>query len=231
MTAPTARSSFEVSEPYLEVPEPYLALTNRSLLVALVVMAWASSGWAIAVLAARRGHDLRTLGALGIVFGPLMAGLFLANVAPHEEEVEPIELSPPGRLGGHQRAVVAVLGEPAQVADALPFLRALGPSLGEVILARPITFESADDDDWDDAKEGAARALSEAAVFLDDLRPGQVLLPGTFARALSRYVVGRRVDIAIAVGDNAAKAALCRGGALGPSMVVMANPRSPDPLR
>jgi hypothetical protein len=187
------------------------ALAHRPAAIVVVVVLWCGTGLAIAWLVARRGHEFRHAGPLGLVFGPLLLGLLTATLRPQEETAKPVVVRPARTLGGNQRVLVAVIGDPSQIVDALPVLRFTAQHIAQVEIARPVTFDVARAGPDDGDRVEAARELEEAALFLEDLQPGLVLVPGRGVDAVTRYIDERDADIVIVVGDDDAQAQLCRG--------------------
>jgi len=192
------------------------AVTGRPLVGLTVLAAWITVGLVIAVVVSRRGHDLAPLVAIGMLFGPLLAAYAASTLARHERAIRPTVVSPGVDMGGDADVLVVVLDEPARAADAVPLVRSIWPRLHRVVLARPVTFETTEESDEvaSDAKREAAAALSEAALFLPDVDPRMVLLPGRPDRAVSDYVTENGIDYLVAVGDTESQAALCRHGSI-----------------
>jgi hypothetical protein len=187
-------------------PHSTLGLATSPVAVVSVLAAWAVSGLLMAWILARRGHDGRVLGALGVVFGPLVIGLAMEALRHGERGVRPIVLDA-GRWGpGTTHALVGVLGSGASVTDALPSLQLIGRDLARVTVAAVIDFQSAESDDWRDAKGPAARELQLASVFLTDYQPSLVLLAGRPERALSAYAAEHGCDVVIVTGEGRAMA-------------------------
>lgn len=183
-------------------------LADQPLAILAVVVLWCALGAAVAVVLSRRGHDLRTLGPLGIALGPLLIGFATASLRPQERAARPFVLREPTTLGPGQRVLVAVLGDPRLVADALPVLRMTEGRIAQVEIAGIITYEAAGADGDDVDRDTAAAALRDASVFLDEYEPGLVLLPGRGVSAVTRYIDERGVDLVLVAGDDNAQAEL-----------------------
>jgi hypothetical protein len=175
-----------------------LGLTTTHLWVTVAILAWALAGVGAAILLGRRGHHLRSLLGLAVVLGPLFLPLAWEFVRNREPAARVIALDPPPVGGGGGHAVVAVLGMPESVVDALPVLESFGP-IGAVTLVATIDFESADRAGWDEVKDDAERRLTAAAAFVTDLRPSRVLAPGTLETALGRFVTADH-DLIVVTG-------------------------------
>lgn len=164
-----------------------LAITaSQSWLLGCAVV-WVALGVGAALWLSRRGHHLRSLLGLAVVLGPFFLPLALEFVRRREPAARPISLDPAPRAGAGRHAIVAVLGPPESIVDALPVLESFG-GVSAMTLASCIDFESADRADWDEVKAGAERRLSAAATFLTDVVPSRVLVPGTPETALARLV-------------------------------------------
>lgn len=193
------------------------SLADRPAVAAAVVVAWSLSGLVVGALLSRRGHAARPIGALGLVFGPLLLGFARANLRSREETACPVVLRPSRPLGGEQRVLLAVRDEPRHAADALPLLRARSAELGEVWIGYPVSFEdgeAAQEGRVDEEDPAARDVLEQAAVFLEEFAPGLLLLPGRFEDAVERQVRSGAVDMAVLAGDDAVQSALCRGSEL-----------------
>lgn len=185
-------------------------LAQRPLLAAGLVALWCLAGAAIAVVLARRGHDLRSLGTLGIVLGPLLLAFARSSLRLQEEAARSVVLRPATPLGGDTKVLVAVLGEAGDVADVLPVLRLSDKSFARVDLVRPVTYEAVGSEDDDPELVEAERVLEHAAVFLHDYGPGMLLVPGRGAEAVARVLDRREVDLVLVVGDDDAASDLRR---------------------
>lgn len=180
----------------------HATLAERPLVVVAVLLAWCSIGLAVACVLSRRGHERRPLSALGIAFGPALMGFAVASLRQRERTATPVVLREAGVLGGGERVLVALRGRPTDVADALPVLRSIGDDLGTVWIGWAVSFEDAEDHEADTGTcPASARVLEQAALFLDDLRPGLLLLPGRYDDALHRYLAAGLVDVVIMVGE------------------------------
>lgn len=205
----------------------------RPLLSAALLISWVVCGVAIALAVARRGHAPGPLVAVGILLGPLLAGYVAVTMSDHEEQVGPLEVAPGVRGGGTVDVLVAVLDDPARVADALPHLRSLGPRLGRVVLARPVTFEAADEDDElaTQARADAASALEEAANLLPGIEPQLVLVPGRPRRCLPQFVADHGIEQLVLVGEMRSQAALQAEAFLPEGAGVVTTGEGPQPRR
>jgi hypothetical protein len=179
-----------------------LGLGASPLATVSVLAAWAATGLLTAWVLSRRGHDGRVLGALGVVFGPLTIGLALDALRHGEKAVRPIVLDAGESRSGSVDVLVGLLGPGASVADALPSLSRMDADLGRLTVAAVIDFQSAENDDWRDAKGSAAAELQLASVFLADHRPALVLLAGRPERALSAFAADEAYDVVIVTGEG-----------------------------
>ena len=164
-----------------------LALSSAQVWVGIGVVAWVGSGVAAAWVLSRRGHDLRSVLGLAVVLGPLFLPLALEFVRRREPAARTLRIDPRPRAGTGRHAIVALLGDPESVVDALPVLASFG-SVAALTLAAPIDYESADRTAPDEVRREAERRLTAAATFLTDPPPSRVLVPGTPETALARLV-------------------------------------------
>lgn len=181
-----------------EHPET-ITLAESPLAIGLVAAGWLSTGLVVAYLLHRRGHEFRTMAVLGAVLGPLFIGLAV-HYARNRERVAPIPLSTGQRSGGPIDVLVGLDGGQGSPEELRAALRMFEPRLGRVTLARAIDFESADDDDWSDAKTAAAAELESWANCVSGSQPSTVLIPGPPEHALADYAVRERYDLLILAG-------------------------------
>jgi hypothetical protein len=168
-------------------------------LVGVVFFAlWATTGLVTAVILSRHGHDLRSNGAVGLVFGPLYIP-FAMRLRRDEREVEPVLVAKGASRLGPVDVLVGLQGPPAGAASALPVLQLLGHRVGSVTLARVLDFESIQDDD---AREAAEAELSCASLFLVEYDPSLLLLPGHPLAAPRDYAAATGFDAVIIVGGG-----------------------------
>lgn len=154
---------------------------------ALVAILWACSGLVAAYLMKRRGHEFRSLAAVGFALGPFYIPLALHH-AEREREVEPLRLGKGDAGGGAVNVLIGLRGSAESVSDALKVLALLGPRTGRVTIAAAIDYESASSKDWCDVKSAAAIEL-ELASSIASLccRPETVIVPGLADQAFRRY--------------------------------------------
>lgn len=194
--------------------------------IGLGVLAWIGSGVLAAYLLGRRGHDLRSLLGLAVVFGPLFVPLAWEFAQRREPAARPIRLDPPPAAGTGQHAIVAVLGAPESIVDALPVLASFG-TFTALTIAAPIDYESAGRDAPDDARRAAARRLTAAATFLTDVTPSRVLVPGNPETALARLVEPEH-DLIVITGATTDVGAERLSAAVGIPVVVAPRQRGQE---
>jgi hypothetical protein len=175
-------------------------LASEPILVAAVFSGWVLAGLAVAVAAARLGHERRVWVALGVALGPVSLALLLLHRSPRLRPA-PVVVDPGQPGPGEVSVLIALLGEPEDAAEAAPLLRAQGDQLGAVTLCRTVEVEVVTDDDWADRKESAVRALGDGALFLGGVRPSLVLLPGPATEVIARYAVRHAFDHVVVLGD------------------------------
>ena len=185
------------------------SLAEQPLAIVAVLIAWCAVGLVVAAVLARRGHASRPLGALGLVLGPLLIGYAYANLRWREQMAKPVVLREGRPLGGTERVLVAMLGEPSAVADVLPVLRSSAGRLARVDIGCVVSFEDAEAPQSDEETQRAIARLEQAAVFLEEYDPGLVLLPGRARESITRYVESASADMIVVAGDDGAQSALC----------------------
>ncbi len=169
---------------------------------AALLLAWACTGVLTAYLLRRRGHDFAPAAVLGFVLGPLFIPLAVDAVRHRERAVPPVRLSPGVPAGGPVDVLIGLDGEADPVAPAQAAVGLLGPRIGRLTLARAVDFESAESDDWFDAKGEAALELELTSVLLPGHEPSTVLLPGDPAKALLAHAAEDGYDLVVVVASR-----------------------------
>lgn len=188
-----------------------VGLAGQPVWIAAIACAWAGIGVLIALGQARRGHDVRPLVALGIALGPFLYGYARTGMRDYEDETRPVIIREATNHGGSLRVLVAVTGEPSSIVDALPVVRLVAPDAAQVEIARHVTYDVARTCSADDL-DVAVRELESSGVFLHDLEPGLVLVPGRGLEVLHRYAAEESIDVVIVVGDETAQSELDEAG-------------------
>ena len=217
--APLGRGSYPGPQPTDWAPAGYAAVADRPAVLALVVVAWSAAGVSIAVALGRRGHELASWGALGVVFGPLLAGLAAGAARVRSSIATPIEVAPGHSGPGDVHVLVAVLGDPAAAADAAPVLRWFGGRLGDVALARPVTVEALAYEDRDERAE-AERALAQAALFVTGPMPRLLLAPGGRPQAVAACAAAVDAAVVVLAGGDARDVSRCARRLRGRTVIV-----------
>lgn len=171
---------------------------------------WVTIGLLTAVVLSRWGHDLRSTGALGLVFGPLFIPLAV-HLRRGQSEMEPV-LVAPGRAGPGLDVLVSLQCPPAGAASVLPVLHLLGNRLGRLTLVRVLDFESMRDER---ERAQAELELSCAALFLAEYEPSLLLLAGHPRRALQDYAAHAGPDAVFVVGGSRRSRSQRRPGRCG----------------
>lgn len=154
---------------------------------ALVALLWAVSGLLAAYVMKRRGHEFRSLAALGLALGPLYIPLALQH-ARSEPDVKPLPLNRGDAGDGSVDVLIGLRGSADCVSDALPVIDLLEPRIGRVTIAAAVDYESAGSNDWSDAKSAAAVELDLASILASQCcRPETVIVPGPPDYAFVRY--------------------------------------------
>jgi hypothetical protein len=148
---------------------------------------WMAFGLVIAAILIRRGHDTRSMIAMGAGLGPLM--LIVANdtIQHREAATAPVVVSAGVDRGGPIDVLVLIQGDPRDVSTVLPSLSAIGSDLGQLILGRIVDYEWLEGDLDNDAVVAASDALARAAAQLPFGEVEQAILPGTVATARTRF--------------------------------------------
>jgi nucleotide-binding universal stress UspA family protein len=198
--------------------------------VASVFGGWAASGLVTAWVLARRGHDGRGLGVLGVVFGPLLVGLAIDVVRRRERAVRPIVLAAGGIGPGRHDVLVGVLGPASDAADAISALATMAGGVRRVTLAAMVDFESVERGSRSAAATEPARELERAALFLSDYTPSLVLLGGRPAEALCAFAEAEGYDVVVVTGAGRAVGSLHRRlvDERRPTVLVAGEPRPGD---
>jgi hypothetical protein len=111
-------------------------------------------------------------------------------------------------------AVLIGLAGPAEcVLHAVPLLALLGPQLGRVGLAVAIDFDSAESDEWNDAKAQAAVELEVADALLSSRHDSTlVLVGGAPTDAFLRHARSAGYDMLVLAGEPPAETTAPRYG-------------------
>jgi hypothetical protein len=181
--------------------------------IAAVCFAWAVIGWLIARLLVERGHDRRTMTAMGIALGPLLGAVAVGSVRWRTATAPPIVLDPGGHRSG-PAMMVAVSGRSEDVAGIEAFLGLVGEGVGHIDLVARIDIEDAVDGELAIAESPnacrAAATLRGAATFLADREPGLILVAGPPRSALADYALGRGYDFVGVTGPLRDRESLAR---------------------
>lgn len=182
-------------------------------------LVWVTVGLVTALALSRRGHDLRSTGTLGFVFGPLFIPLAV-HLRRRQAAVEPVLVAPGRTAGGPVDVLVGLECRPEGAASVLPVLELLKGRLGRVTLARVLDFESMQDEK---ERERAEVELSCASLFLGDYEPSLVLLAGRPCQALRDHAAAAGFDAVVIAGGS-------RGARLGRLPAPSDGPRPQPPV-
>ena len=184
----------------VDIPSPVeVGLFGPAPLVGVALIGgWVTAGLLTAVALSRHGHDLRSTGALGLVFGPLFIP-FARELRKNEEEAKPVLVAPGRTREGPVDVLVNLRCPPAGAASVLPVLQLLGHRLGRVTLVRVLDFESMQDDE---ERASAELQLSCASLFLGEYEPSLLLLPGHSMHAAREHAAAEGFDALIVVGGS-----------------------------
>ena len=192
--------------------------------------AWVTAGLLTAVALSRQGHNLRSTGALGVVFGPLFIP-FARQLRKDEERAKPVLVAPGRTKQGPVDVLVNLRCPPAGAASVLPVLHLFGHRLGRVTLVRVLDFESMNDDK---ERASAELELSCASLFLAEYEPSLLLLPGHPLHAPQEHAAAEGFDAVIVVGGSPRAAPRKRpgsadGGDPEPAVLVVADAPGLEP--
>lgn len=169
---------------------------TTSLLGLAFILAWMATGLVTAFVLSRQGHDGRSTGALGFVFGPLFVPLAM-EARKRRDEAEPVVVAPGRRGDGPVDVLVVLDRSPADAPSVLPLLGMLGPQLGRLALARVLDFESMQDER---ERAEAELELSCGSLFLCEHEPAVVLLAGKPCDAPREYAADNGYHLVVFVG-------------------------------
>lgn len=183
----------------------FAAALSRPVVGIALLAAWIGAGIAIALVLSRRGHDTVPALVLGVLAGPLLAGLAKRNLIPSEAAVPPIVLEPGEEKDGDHDVLVAVCDGPP-LEEAIATLHSLGDRVRRVTLVRPIAFEVAADTDEAarSLRSDAENALRRVAARVPGPAPRLVLLPGA-ARQAERYAELEGIDLVLRASDPSSR--------------------------
>jgi nucleotide-binding universal stress UspA family protein len=186
---------------------------DATTLLLLFFVVWFVVGLGTAVVMARRGHDLWTWTALGLLMGPLVLALAVRAVREESQLAPEVRSAHTGVSGpGDVSVLIGTDGSPDADIAAATVSRLFGPRLGRVTLATVIDFDAAELPRPDEAfvTAHASRLLDDAAETLAPLDADRVVLTGRTSDALLAYALEHDVDL-IVVGQ--------RGAGLTPALV------------
>lgn len=184
-------------------------LASSPLAMPAFFLGWIAVGVSVALVLARRGHDCRTMVALGVGLGPLMFVVASDAVRRREREARPLVLSPGVDHGGDLDILVLIQHSPEHVRSLAPTLSAVESEVGTLTLARAVEYEWLDDAPEDHADNEVVASASSALVTARDLvpisSPALVVFPGTVEAAARRFAARRhRTLILVAIDDPTA---------------------------
>lgn len=148
---------------------------------------WIGVGVVIAVALIRRGHDARTMLAMGAGLGPLMVVVAADCIRHRDRTASPLVLRPGDHLGGPLDVVALVQDATVDIEGLLPTIQSVQADLGSLTLARAVAFEDVEDGPEGEIARRAERELSEIAALLPVRGVTLMLLPGSVADAAERY--------------------------------------------
>ena len=165
---------------------------------------WVALGLFVAVGLARRGHDCRTMLALGAGLGPLMLVVASDVICRREREARALLLAPGIDHGGDLDIIVLVQDRPEHVRSILPNLDAVKADLGRLVIARAVDYEWLEDDLDNEVVDLATSDLVAARELVPITGPALVVCPGAAGQARSFAPPGRRTLVLVAMGESGA---------------------------
>lgn len=164
---------------------------------------WVALGVLVAVALARRGHDRKTMLALGVGLGPLMLVVASDVLRRREREARPLLLAPGVDHGGGLDILVLLQDRPEHVRSVVPTLDAVKTDVGRLTLVRAVDFEWLEDDLDNEAVDSATADLVVARDLVPISSPALVVCPGTAKRAAQRFAPrGRRTLVLVAIDES-----------------------------
>ena len=157
----------------------------------IVAVTWLSTGVALSLVMGRRGHFALGWGILGAVLGPL-AVLAAVGTMHVETEERPSLLALAQSQGGPVDVLVGIDGSPQSRLGLERVVALLGPQMGRLTLATVLEFDDVSAD-----KATAIAELARHARLSGVTAPGQVLLYGQPARALSDFAAGTKASLLV----------------------------------
>jgi hypothetical protein len=168
---------------------------------------WVGLGVLVGLGLARRGHDRRTLAALGAGLGPLMIAAIPEAVRRRERETRELVVAPGIDHGGHLDILVLVQEDPAHVHSVVPTLAAVKRDVGTLTIARVVDYDWLDGSDatrshGNEVIATATSALVEARELVPISRPALVVLPGTVNGAARAFSARARPSLVLVAIDE-----------------------------
>jgi nucleotide-binding universal stress UspA family protein len=168
--------------------------------VAGILVAWVTVGVLVSFAMGRRGHDVASWGALGMLLGPLLIPLAVREMR-RERAARAITIEAGGAGRGEIDVLVGIDGSPESLEALWAAVHIIGPRVGRLTLATVIDYDAALSDQPWSVREGAEAELRRVAAMVAGHRPGVVLLAGRPAEALARYAREGGYEL-IAVGSR-----------------------------
>jgi len=162
-------------------------LASSPFAVPLFFFGWATVGLLLALVLVRRGHDTRTMLALGVGLGPLMAVVASDAIKRRDPNSPALLLEPGIHHGGQLDVLVLVQGEPADVQPIRANLEAVRARLGLLTVARAVAYEWTEGDLDNEVVTAGRRALADAADRLPVRGAELSLWPGPVDVVAERF--------------------------------------------
>lgn len=180
-------------------------LASSPLAMPAFFLGWIGIGVLVGLGLARRGHDRRTMAALGVGLGPLMFVVASDAVRRREREARPFVLSPGLDHGGTLDVLVLIEDSPDHVRSVTPTLSAVESEIGTLTIAQTVEYEWLEDgqDDADnDVVASASAALLAARNLVPISSPALVVFPGTAEATARRFAARPRRTLVLVATDE-----------------------------
>lgn len=148
---------------------------------------WIGVGVVLALILVRRGHDARTMVAIGAGLGPLMALVASETIRRREIAARALILQPGIDHGGPLDVLVLVPDERVAVEELRPTIESVRGELGVATVGRAVAYEWVEGDLDNDVVSAGERELREAATRLAAPGAELALLPGRIDTVVERF--------------------------------------------
>lgn len=160
---------------------------------------WIVLGVVLALVLVRRGHDARTMVALGAGLGPLMALVVSDSIRRRDREAQALVIQSGVDHGGPLDVLVLAHDSGSAVEDLATTIESVRDELGLLTVGRTVAYEWVEGDLDNEVVRSGESELRDAAIRLAAVDAELVLLPGRIDRAVERFEDrGRRTLVLLA---------------------------------